>query len=111
MILTQQCYNWNFFATQLLYFCCEVLKDFQAIKNVKILKFKGDWANYNLEFASKNNPLQNIFGKVKKSNKVRQYQKALISVFAHFLSTSAKNLFLLGKLDMGLCPHEVFRFH
>ena len=54
MILTQRCYNWNFFATQLLYFCCEVLKERlqkklqKATKNVKILKFKGDWANYNL---------------------------------------------------------------
>ena len=71
----------------------------------------GNWANYNLEFDSKNNPLQNVLGKVKKLNKVRQYQKALISVFPHFLSTSAKNLFLQGKLDTGLCPHAVFRFH
>ena len=32
-------------------------------------------ATYNLTFISKDNLLQNILSKIKKSNKVRQYQK------------------------------------
>ena len=42
--------------------------------------------------------MQNIFRKIKKSSKVRQNQKLLISVFTYFLSTSAKCLFLQGRL-------------
>ena len=45
------------------------------------------------------NLLQNILGEIKKSNKVSQYRETLISVFAHFLSASAKNLFLQKSLE------------
>ena len=61
-------------------------------------------ANYRLAFISKDNLLQNILGKIKKPNKVRQYRKSLIYVFASFLSVIAKNLFLQGRLDSRQCP-------
>ena len=37
---------------------------------------------------------QNIWQKVKKSNKIRRNQKALISAFAYFLTAIAKNMLL-----------------
>ena len=85
-------------------------KEFEATKNIKILKFKGHWANSKLAFVSKENPLKNTLGKIKKSKKVRQYRKALIPAFANFLRVSARNLFLQVRLDGGLCPHAVLRF-
>ena len=56
------------------------------------------------------NLLQNILGEIKKSKKVSQYRETLIPVFAHFLSASAKNLFLQKSLDdLFLTKIEKFR--
>ena len=44
-------------------------------------------------------PFAEYFGKNKKIRKFRHDQKTLISVFAYFLSVSAKNLFLQERLD------------
>ena len=60
-------------------------KEFEAKENIKILKFEGHWANSKLAFVSKEDPLKNALGKIKKSKKVRQYRKALITAFANFL--------------------------
>ena len=49
--------------------------------------------NYRLAFVSKDNLLQNILGKFKKPNNVRQYRRSLIYVFASFLSVTAKYFF------------------
>ena len=52
------------------------------------------------------NPVPNILRKIKKSSKVRQKKKKKISVFAYRLSTSAKNVFLHGRLGKRLSPNE-----
>ena len=50
---------------------------------------------------------QNILRKMKKSNKVRDNLKILISIiFKHFLCASARNLFL----DPRPCPNEILIF-
>ena len=67
-------------------------------------------ATYNLTFISKDNLPQNILSKIKKSNKVRQYRKRLIFVFANVLSASAKKLFLHGRVGTRLCTHAVLRY-
>ena len=85
-------------------------KEFVATENIKILKFEEHWANYKSAFFSKGNPLKNALGKIKKSKKVRQYRKALIPAFTNFLSVNARNLFLQGRLDGGLCPHAMMTF-
>ena len=59
-------------------------KGFEAKENIKILKFEGHWANSKLAFVSKEDPLKNALGNIKKSKKVRQYRKALITAFANF---------------------------
>ena len=82
-------------------------KEFVATENIKILKFEGHWANYKSAFFSKGNPLKNGLGKIKKSKKVRQYRKALITAFANFLRVLF--FFLQGRLDGGLCLHAVLR--
>ena len=82
-------------------------KEFEAEENIKILKFEGHWANSKLAFVSKEDPLKNALGKIKKSKKVRQYRKALITAFANFLRVLF--FFLQGRLDGGLCLHAVLR--
>ena len=47
------------------------------------------------------------FELIMKSSKVRQDQKTLISVLAHFLNASAKILFLQGRLETRPCTHAV----
>ena len=47
---------------------------------------------------------------IKKSSKVRQDRKTLISVIAYFLSASVNNLFLKGRLDTKLCLYAYLSF-
>ena len=61
-------------------------------------------------FVSTDNPVQHVLRNIKKSSKSRQDEKTLIPAFAYFLTASAKNLFLQGRLDTRLCPHAVLRF-
>ena len=56
------------------------------------------------------NPVKYILKKIKKSSKVRQKKKKMISFFAYRLSTSAKNVFLQGILGKRLSPNEFFQF-
>ena len=53
------------------------------------------------------NSLQNILRKFKKSSKVRQDGKILISVLAYFFSASARNLFPQGGSGKEPCFHKV----
>ena len=48
--------------------------------------------------------------KIKKSSKVRQDRKTLISVIAYFLSASVNNLFLKERLDTKLCLYAYLSF-
>ena len=50
------------------------------------------------------------FGKNSEIKRVRQRRKNFISVFAHFFSASATNLFLQGRLDTRLCLYAVLWF-
>ena len=65
------------------------------------MKVEEDWGK--LRFASADNPVQNILRKVKKSSKMKQ----TISVFANFLSTSSKNVFLPWREGTILWVHAV----
>ena len=53
---------------------------------------------------------QNICSNVKKSSKIRQEEKTLISTFTQFLTAITKVLFLGRRLDTRLCIHPFFRF-
>ena len=55
-----------------LFLLWRLKEDFEATENVKLLKLEGTEVNCKLAFVSKVNPLQNIFGKIKESYKVRQ---------------------------------------
>ena len=50
-------------------------------KMSKYWSLKGTGVSYELAFVSKDNPVQNILRKIKKSSKVRQKKNTLICVF------------------------------
>ena len=49
-------------------------------------------------------PLQNVLGKIKKSNKVRKYGETFISFFAYFLCANAKIHFFRGNWELCYVP-------
>ena len=53
-------------------------------------------------FSATDIPVETIFGKIKKSSKIRQKRKTLISTITYFLSNSAKHFCLKGKLEIFL---------
>ena len=57
-----------------------------------------------------NNLGQNIWNKVNISNEIEQYQKTLISTFAHFLTAIAKVQFLEGREGKELYLHPNSNF-
>ena len=76
-------------------------KDFHMQTYVKLAVFS---TNKSTNFSA--NLVQNIFRKMKKASKAKREQKILISVFAYFLSTKAKNFILQGRLATRLCPNS-----
>ena len=61
-------------------------------------------------FVCSDNLGQNIWKKIKKSSKIGQNYKALISTFASFLTAIAKNYILWERLDNRLCLYPKWRF-
>ena len=76
------------------------------MENLKCLIWKKTGTSHEQKFNFSDNPLQNIFGKVKTLWKIGQGQKALIPVFAEFLIAIAKYIFLEGKLCARFCPSQ-----
>ena len=56
------------------------------------------------------NPREIIWQKVRKSSKIGEEQKTLLSAFAYVLTTSAKSWFMQRKLDTNMCSHLILRF-
>ena len=54
--------------------------------------------------------VQKSLRKINKSSNVKQNRKMLIFVYAYFLRTSAKNLFLKAGLGAGMCLHADVQF-
>ena len=59
-------------------------------------------ANCKLPFVSTENLVKSIFRKIKKTRKVRQNQKTLISASVNFLRASAKSLFMQWRFNTRL---------
>ena len=63
-------------------------------------------ATCNLTFISKDNLLQNILSKTKKSNKVRQYQKGWYLFLQMFWAQVPKNYFCMEEWALGCVPMQ-----
>ena len=71
-------------------FLSRLKKCFEVTENVQNFKFEGDWAKLRPKICLFNNPGQNVCHKVKKSSKIGQDFKNLLSNFACFLTAIAK---------------------
>ena len=73
----------------------------------KKLKFGAEQAEPDQKFVCSDNPVQNIWNRVKKSNKIGQKCKGLIATFVYFLAAYCQ--FSRGKLGIRLCLHPNLR--
>ena len=57
---------------------------FDNIKSHKKPGLQGNWVSCKITFVFKDNPIQNIWRKIKKSSEFRRERQTLISTFAYF---------------------------
>ena len=83
-------------------------KTYRAPLNLDVLSNDKNWELQ--EFVSTDNPMQNKFLKIKKSSKVGQNWKTLISASACFFSITPK-IYLCGRVwALGCVPMQVWDF-